>query len=90
MSDKMVERYEDMSPTGRLRLIRQQDGDIIVAIEPTTDARPFERNVEFCTRSGGGQSMHTLRALIDLFKAMERDNIEREQYRGTDVEKGTQ
>ena len=33
-TDKMVERYEDMSPLGRLRVYKQDDGDLIVEIVP--------------------------------------------------------
>jgi hypothetical protein len=76
---KQVSRFEDMSPTGRLNLFRQQDGDVIVEI--ITDE--FERAcVEFCIpMTGGGQSQHTHRALCALMVAMEQDNQEREQHR---------
>lgn len=72
----IVERNEDMSPRGRLRLIKQEDGDIIVAIVPDLDD-PSQRAVEFCMPfTGGGRSSHTLKALRKLFEAMERDNKE--------------
>ena len=88
MSDglEIVERFEDMSPRGRLKLIRQPDGDIIVVTVPDPD----ERNcmsaaggmVEFCTPcSGGGQSPNTLKALRLLFEAMVKDNEEEKQCR---------
>jgi hypothetical protein len=50
----IVERFEDMSPTGRLRLLRQEDGDIVVVV---IDGDGDFSSVEFCTpMSGGGQS----------------------------------
>jgi hypothetical protein len=77
---KIVERHEDMSPDGFLRLIVQDDGDIIVAVVPDPGERDRGRmpGVEFCVPgSGGGRSTHTLRALRALVEAMERDNAER-------------
>lgn len=77
---KIVERHEDMSPLGRLRLIVQDDGDVIVAVVPDPDEPPgrFGNSVEFCSvGGGGGHSPHTLRALRELVKAMEADNAER-------------
>ena len=68
---KTVERNEDMSPDLKLRLHRQNDGDIQVIII-SEDGR--YRKVEFCT--SGGRSLHTMRALNDLMSAMEKDNIE--------------
>jgi len=82
MSEGAVERYEDMSPDGRLRLIRQADGDVILAIiPPIGSGRPMV-DVEFCSiGAGGGQSPNTLRALRDLMEAMRLDNIEQPQKR---------
>lgn len=73
---KAVERLEDMSRVGRLRLLIQDDGDIIVAVQSQTDDGFIANgdHVEFCT--SGGRSPNTLQALRDLFKAMELDNIE--------------
>lgn len=65
-------RYEDMSPTGKLVLFRQQDGDVIVKViqEDFSSAA-----IEFCIpMTGGGSSEHTHRALAALMVAMERDN----------------
>ena len=81
---KIVERFEDMSPTGRLKLIRQDDGDIIIAIIPDPDnaQRSYvDKQVEFCTHGGGGQSPKTLSALYALMDAIEQDNTEEKQYR---------
>jgi hypothetical protein len=77
---KIIERNEDMSPRGRLRLLLQPDGDIVVAVVPDPDERrqPFGPTVEFCSPAGGGgRSRHTLRALRELAAAMELDNQER-------------
>lgn len=67
-----VVRQEDMSPTGRLRVTQQADGDVIVT---ATDGKGNQTSVEFCSiTSGGGQSPRTLKALRDLYIAMELDN----------------
>ena len=77
-----VERYEDMSPDGRLRLVRQPDGDVIVAIIPPLSSDSPMVVVEFCSvGSGGGQSPNTLAALRDLMEAIRRDNEEQPQKR---------
>ena len=85
---RTVERYEDMSPTGKLRLIQQPDGDIIVVIQPDHDQAvknrlpPLGISVEFTTcGGGGGQSQHTRDALMALFDAIERDNKGHPQFR---------
>jgi len=88
MSER-VERFEDMSPRGRLVLHRQDDGDIIVSVMPDDkqcDGKrllsPFGVSAEFCTvGSGGGQSPHTRRALTALWEAIELDNKENPQHR---------
>ena len=69
--DLVVERHEDMSLTGRLRLRRQDDGDICVAV---IDKEGHMAAVEFCIPGYGGRtSPHTHKALLDLFDAMQRD-----------------
>lgn len=72
---KKVERNEDMSRLGRLRLLQQTDGDIIIAVQSEENGliQPGD-SVEFCT--SGGRSPHTLAALRNLMKAMELDNLE--------------
>ncbi len=75
---RKAERLEDMSPRGRLRLIRQDDGDIVVAVQSERDGmlQPGD-SVEFCTiGTGGGRSRHTHAALLALMEAMRRDNAE--------------
>jgi hypothetical protein len=70
-----------MSPRGRLRLLLQPDGDVIVVAIPDPDDGLFGgrmASVEFCSvGSGGGRSPNTIRALRELAKAMEQDNAER-------------
>jgi hypothetical protein len=76
---RTVDRNEDMSARGRLRLIQQEDGDIIVAVQPEEKGLiQSGASVEFCVPgAGGGRSSHTLAALRALMDAMERDNQER-------------
>jgi len=75
-SNKMYERYEDMSSDGRLSILQQDSGDIIISIEPSKeDAHYHYPSIEFCTCSnGGGQSPTVLEALYELMKAIEMDN----------------
>lgn len=69
--NQFVARKEDMSKNGRLRLIKQEDGDICVAV--ITDEE--EAGIEFCSvGSGGGKSPRTLAALNALAIAMQEDN----------------
>ncbi len=83
-----VQRFEDMSPEGCLRLFRQGDGDIIVCAVPDPEEcerrqlPPFGIGVEFCTCGGGGQSPNTRKALLALWEAIEKDNAENPQHRG--------
>ena len=78
---KRVSRNEDMSVGGKLVLIQQNDGDVIVCIQPDSEDRdyegsPFGVSVEFCsTGIGGGRSPRTLKALKQLIKAIDLDNI---------------
>jgi len=73
-------RFEDMSVDGKLILIIQEDGDVIVNIRPSREVldreggSPFGLTAEFCTHAGGGQSKHTLIALKQLANAIEMDN----------------
>ena len=81
-----VKRFEDMSPTGYIRLMRQTDGDVILEVCSTEKfgmdtGKPRSVSIEFCT--SGGQSLNTLLALIDLIEAIKKDNEEREQHRET-------
>lgn len=71
METKEIRRFEDMSTVGTLTLYRQEDGDIVVRVR-SEDSR--SSSVEFCT--SGGRSPKTLKALINLFKAMEQDGGE--------------
>jgi hypothetical protein len=79
---KIAERFEDMSPKGKLKLIQQDDGDIIVVVSPDHEARKSaDKQVEFCTCGGGGQSPRTLAALRELMIAIDLDNKEKTQER---------
>lgn len=82
---KHAERFEDMSPRGRLRLLQEDDGDLIVAVVPDPNA-PLEYapSVQFCTiGNGGGKSPRTRRALQALMEAIAEDNrCEGEHRRG--------
>ncbi len=71
-------RNEDMSPDGILRLYQQMDGDIVIACHGHTQfGEPCEAHVEFCAMGfGGGRSPNTRAALIELMKAIEKDNQE--------------
>jgi hypothetical protein len=74
---KIVERFEDMSQQGRLRLLKQADGDIIVCIlaDPEGPDKGASLDVEFCL--SGGKSDKTLVALNQLMVAMKEDNLDR-------------
>jgi len=56
MDDTFQARLEDMSQRGRLRLFREDDGDIIVSIVPEDDNGRLERSVsvQFCVPGVGG------------------------------------
>lgn len=71
---QFVARKEDMSPNGRLRLFKEDDGDICVAV---IDNDGVMADVQFCTVGiGGGKSGKTLAALNALALAMIEDNQE--------------
>lgn len=58
---RIVDRPEDMSATGYLRLFIQPDGDVIVLV---SDERFSCASVEFCSiGAGGGASPKTMAAL---------------------------
>ncbi|MGC1583319.1 MAG: hypothetical protein WA766_17675 [Candidatus Acidiferrales bacterium] len=85
-----VERFEDMSPLGMLRVQRQQDGDVIVTVVAGDHHGNIESvsTVEFCTpMTGGGQSEKTWEALIALAEAMDEDNKAYKQNRRTETAK---
>lgn len=83
---RRVDRLEDMSPDGKLTLVIEPDGDIVV--EVTTWTSPSggqmfrQAQVQFCAcGSGGGRSPETRKALLALFQAIEKDNREHVQHR---------
>ncbi len=69
---RTVERNEDMSPDWKLRIHRQNDGDMQVSVV-SPDAQ--YTTVEFCT--SGGRSPKTIKALRSLMQAMDEDNADR-------------
>ncbi len=72
-----AERFEDMSPRGRLRILQQDDGDMLVYVieDPDSQKNGASAGVEFCT--SGGKSPKTLAALRSLMLAMAEDNADR-------------
>jgi hypothetical protein len=75
----LIERPEDMSIIGRLRLLIQSDGDVIVAICHSG----LMTDIEFCSPgSGGGRSPQTWKALHALAVAMRADNDSQADARG--------
>lgn len=74
-----AERFEDMSRRGRLRVIQQDDGDMIVEVVEDLDSRSpcagLSASVEFCT--SGGKSPKTREALRMLMLAMAEENAAR-------------
>jgi len=75
----MAERFEDMSPSGRLRVLQQDDGDMIVEVIEDLNSQSCTAGlscaVEFCT--SGGKSPKTRVALRALMLAIAEENAER-------------
>ena len=74
-----VRRLEDMSAVGRLHLMLDDDGDVIVSVHSQTDDELIScgENIEFCTTGmGGGGSPRTYDALRNLMQAMHDDNLD--------------
>ncbi|MBN2643019.1 MAG: hypothetical protein JXR78_15310 [Victivallales bacterium] len=77
-----VQRTGDMSRDVKLKLYIQEDGDIVVAINGGGQLA----RVEFCQCGiGGGQSPNTLKALRNLFEAMEKDNCPQNTQNNTKI-----
>lgn len=69
-----VTRTGDMSPDGRLQVVIQKDGDVILRVVPPK-AEMELKTVEFCSLfCGGGRSPNTIKALYQLVEAMKLDN----------------
>ena len=77
MPMKEAERFEDMSQRGRLRVLQQDDGDMLITVieDPNSSRGGEMAGVEFCT--SGGKSPKTLAALRALMLAMAEDNADR-------------
>lgn len=73
---RFAERFEDMSPRGRLRVIQQDDGDMIIEVVEDMNSSGccagLSAAVEFCT--SGGKSPKTRKALLALMLAMAEEN----------------
>jgi len=72
--NKFYERKEDMSPDGKLRIMAQDDGDVIVCVIPDSEMEDPSASVEFCTSPI--RSPNVLKALRNLARAIELDNEE--------------
>ncbi len=76
------DRFEDMSPDGKLSVMLQKNGDSILTIWPSKENGGHAySSVEFCTLPGGGQSPRVRKAIVALAEAIRLDNEERKQYR---------
>ena len=73
-----IERAEDISTRGCLRMIDEGRDSVIVAVFEQDcgqhHGRATPRAVEFCSSARGGNSPHTHAALLKLMDAMKRDN----------------
>ena len=73
---RIAERFEDMSQRGRLRVMQQDDGDMIIEVieDPKSQGccAGLSASVEFCT--SGGKSPKTREALLALMMAMAEEN----------------
>lgn len=75
----LTERLEDMSSRGFLRLMKEDDGDIIISVGECSGDGIVDpvASVQFCTvGSGGGASPRVRAALIQLMGAMAEDNLD--------------
>lgn len=72
-----AERFEDMSQRGRLRVMQQDDGDMIVTVieDPHSAMGGSMASVEFCT--SGGKSPKTREALFALMLAIGEENADK-------------
>lgn len=82
-SRQLYERFEDMSPDGKLSILIEDDGDVIVTIfEPDSMTHEaFMASAQFCTYSGGGQSPKVRDALLQLALAIKEENENSPQHR---------
>jgi len=80
--DSEITRNEDMSPDGRLTLLKCDDGDIILTVREAGE-KGSGQSVEFC--NSGGQSRRTLAALHALHRAMLEDEAERPHGYGAEA-----
>ena len=69
-----IARVGDMGHGTKLKLVKDSDGDISVSVIPENHL-VGEHRIEFC--NSRGKSHYTMKALSNLFKAMEKDAKER-------------
>jgi len=82
---EFYERIEDMSPRSYLRVLMEEDGDMIITVVAIKEGPGRYRglpdmdiaSVQFCARAGGGRSPNVRKALQELALAIEKDNAER-------------
>jgi hypothetical protein len=73
---RQIARRCDMGEGFKLKLLLQDDGDVIVSVLPEKGLVAFD-SVEIC--ASGTQSRRTHKALHQLYKAMVEDENERPQ-----------
>jgi len=76
---RSVARQGDMGPPGeqQLRVMLDGDNDACVTVEQVRHGRLHAATVEFCNGgAGGGRSLRTRKALIELMCAIEADNAQ--------------
>lgn len=69
---ELYEVTEDMSPDGRLQLMQEDDGDMIISI--VMPEITYAMSIQFCTLQGGGRKPKVLRALRNLAQAIKETN----------------
>lgn len=85
---KPTSRKEDMSQNGSLTVCYDVHGDIrvtVAACDAGGERITEVAMIEICNWGSGGKSPHTFKALQDLMKAMELDNVEDPSGRGVGV-----
>ena len=74
--NRQIARKCDMGGGVKLRLLLEEDGDVLVSVMKETDRVAFDA-VEFC--ASGTNSPRTQCALHELYRAMQQDEEERPQ-----------
>lgn len=79
---KAIARICDMREGKALQLFVEDDGDVIVSVNP--EGGVYAKGVQFC--ASGSQSRRTVRALHELFEAMQEDEKSLPQGAGMKLE----